>query len=283
MTELIFGLANRVEPYGLSSKSSRHNFDLETVYSHGIDIFDGALAYPWLDSDIDYINDLGNTATCFTKVDSSQISLTDIIKHINQFNMSYLRGIYYHGNVMAENFFSSYIQLYNLARDLDIPIGISIYNQDDARKLSSLPVSYDFIQLPVNPAFLDLAETLSFLKPCTLVARSIFLQGAYFQFQKLPTQLKSFIIHQIQLFNLGTPNNSDDLLDFLVNYSLDFCKMYNFEYIIYSTSEIQRLASFINTFTKACNKPSRPPILYHPYCHQKFCSFHDPRTWKHLK
>lgn len=283
MTQLIFGLANRVVPYGLSCTSSSHVFDLVAVSDFGINIFDGALAYPWHESDIDYINDVNNAATCFTKVDTSKVSLSDAHKHINHFNKSYLRGVYYHGNVMADNFFISYTKLYNLTRDLGLPIGISIYNQDDARKISCLPISYDFIQLPVNPAFLDLPDTLSYLNPCTLVARSIFLQGAYFHPHKLPSPLKSFIANQISLFKLESTDDSAPLFNFLVNYSLDICKKYNFDYLIYSTTDIQKLTNFITVFHDLHNSPPRPPVLYNPNCHQKSLSFHDPRTWKKLR
>ena len=55
--EIIYGLASRAKPYGISKSFSKFKIDLNQINQLGITEFDGAESYPWLNEDISYLNE----------------------------------------------------------------------------------------------------------------------------------------------------------------------------------------------------------------------------------
>ena len=98
--ELIYGLASRAKPYGISKSLSKNNLNLSSIRKIGIKEFDGAESYPWLKEDINYLNTQIDT-NIYTKISfANNPSIDNHLKDFSKFiDEKRLKTVYYHSPI----------------------------------------------------------------------------------------------------------------------------------------------------------------------------------------
>ncbi len=278
--EVIYGLANRCEPYGLKNSVSDPNFlPLKNILEH-FDGIDGAENYKWNKNDLLDLKN-SNSICNFSKIEITENKLDKLISALSKHSLdngsSYLKGLYVHNEINEK-----IIDIYNFIRPLikkkyNIKLGFSIYTQKEIDLILSRNVECDILQMPFNiNVNLDASKLKE--KGCEIYLRSIFLQGAYFA--NLTNKFSKSVIEKLEeqkkyLF-LKAKDYNLSLGQYLFSEAISFCKFKNYKGIVIGSSSLKRIVNYFSNykFVKIQDRNSQEiSLLRHPY-------LSDPRKWK---
>ncbi len=280
-TEIIFGLANRTKIYGIAKKiASPEKISLDQIFELGIDGIDGAENYGWHQEDLKILNRTSKKKN-FTKIElieNEKLNQDEIIKKYSlDIKSNFLNGIFMHDRLSNKS-----INLYKkillpLKVILNIKVGISIYTQEDIRKIEENDLKIDILQLPMNiNCNIDASSLVK--KGCSVYARSIFLQGIFFSNLKLnfSNQVTKNLIYQKKYLNKLAKSNDMDLGQYLFSESIYLCNKRNYKGVILNTSNINRLSKYLNNHKNLFPNEVHNDLTY-PIIDEYLA---DPRQWK---
>lgn len=279
--EIIFGLANRTKIYGIAKKiASPEKISLDQIFELGIDGIDGAENYGWHQEDLKILNRTSKKKN-FTKIElieNEKLNQDEIIKKYSlDIKSNFLNGIFMHDRLSNKS-----INLYKkillpLKGILNIKVGISIYTQEDIRKIEENDLKIDILQLPMNiNCNIDASSLVK--KGCSVYARSIFLQGIFFSNLKLnfSNQVTKNLIYQKKYLNKLAKSNDMDLGQYLFSESIYLCNKRNYKGVILNTSNINRLSKYLNNHKNLFPNEVHNDLTY-PIIDEYLA---DPRQWK---
>ena len=279
--QLLFGLANRTRRYGLGKKIADPKIiKLNEIFNHSIDGVDGAENYGWRKDDLIEISKNQNKLF-FTKIEvlpNKKLTIEQLIKkyHLKS-KFPYLHGIYMHDLVINESLELYKKFFYFIKEKYNVKIGISIYSQKDIDLIEEKNIKLDILQVPMN-INCDINASALIEKKCEVFARSIFLQGAYFLKSNLyfnDTICKKLESQKNYLMKLATLNGMD-LGQFLFSEAIHLSKKNFYKGIIFNTSKIERLITYIH------NHADINPEFYDDKLKYELRNEYlaDPRKWK---
>ena len=279
--EIIFGLANRTKKYGIAKKiASPEKISLDQIFKLGIDGIDGAENYGWHQEDLKIINKFGKKRN-FTKIElinNEKLNHDEIIKKYNlDIKYKFLNGIFMHDRLSKKSISLYRKILLPISKIFDIKIGISIYTQEDIKKIEENNLKIDILQLPMNiNCNIDASSLVQ--KGCAVYARSIFLQGIFFSNSNLnlTNPVKKNLTYQIKYLNKLAKLNNMDLGQYLFSESIDLCNKRNYKGIVINTSDINRLSKYLDNHKNIISNEV-PNDLTYPIT-DKYLA--DPRQWK---
>ena len=279
--EVLYGLANRTKKYGLKkSISDPTKIGLGDISNLNIDGFDGAEDYGWNKDDLIFFQK-DNTKKVFTKININNLdysSIKMILKKHRIFSSSkYITGIYMHDKITSTSLEKYKELLLPLKLEYHLKVGISVYNQEDLNLIIDKNVEIDILQLPLNfNCFLDASELIK--KGCEVYARSIFLQGIYFQenYSMFNSNTIKNIIKQKQFLYEMARKNSMNIGQFLFSNAIFNSKKLGYKGIVFGSSDIKRIESYLTNHRKLINN-----ISLHEFGYDLVDEFlADPRKWK---
>jgi len=278
--EILYGLANRCQEYGIKKNiSSSINIPLTSILEI-CDGVDGAEKYGWDLQDLQILKDRAEKNT-FTKIEIGRIDekkvLEIIEKHSDENGRSYLKGIYIHDKINAE-LIDHYKFISSIIKDkLQIKIGFSIYNQEELEFLLENNLSFELLQIPYNSNVRIDFNLLKKLK-CDIYIRSIFLQGIYFidLKDKFDEEIRKKIILQKRILLDDAKSHGLSLGQYLFSKSLSFCIDNSFKGIIFGSSSFERVNSYIQNHIYLENNRNYDYKIFDTISDY----LADPRKWK---
>ncbi len=280
--ELIYGLASRAKPYGISKSLSKNNLNLSSIRKIGIKEFDGAESYPWLKEDINYLNTQIDTKI-YTKIGFANNPTLD--NHLKDFSKSIdekrLKTVYYHSPIRDRKDIISFERFSEEVKSRNLVPGISLYSEKEVIFLAENNVLPEFIQLPLNPST-KISSNIKKFCQTKFIARSIFLQSAYFNPKKFSSKFSNKLsemlsIHLKKIIEISKKYEYS-IEQTLLFYALSKSKDLNFKGLILSSSNLNRLKKQISIasqiFDKSFYKELDMAIKVYYY------ELSDPRLWK---
>ena len=275
--EIIYGLASRARPYGISKSLSKFKIALNQINQLGITQFDGAESYPWLNEDITYLNE-NNTNKFYTKISYENIRNLDI--HLDKFRKSIqekrVKGIYFHSPLNTNQDFLNLNKFFETIKEKNLIPGVSLYKSKEVIDLEKQKIIPQIVQLPINPST-KIDENVKKFKQTNFIARSIFLQSAYFNPIKISKNISNLLkLHISKIGEVGKVYNYS-LEESLLAYAITKANNLNFKGIILSTSSIKRLENQLHFASKQFEKDYFKKIDNAIYSFSEKLS--DPRLW----
>lgn len=275
--EIIYGLASRAKPYGIAKSFSKYEIDLKQINKLGITEFDGAESYPWLNADISYLNE-NNKTKFYTKISYQNISNLDI--HLDKFRKSIqekrLKGIYFHSTLKTNKDFLNLNKFCETIKEKNLIPGVSLYKSKEVIDLQKQKIIPQIVQIPLNPST-KINQNIKKFKQTNFIARSIFLQSAYFNPIKISKNISNLLkLHISKIGEVGKFYNYS-LEESLLAYAITKANNLNFKGIILSTSSIKRLENQLNFASKIFEKDYFKKIDNAIYSFSEKLS--DPRLW----
>ena len=238
---IIYGLASRSKPYGISKSLSSDSLNLSLIEKLGIKEFDGAESYPWVKEDINFVNN-NKEIKFYTKIDF--VSNPNLDNHLKVFSKSItekrLKTVMYHSKLKDDKDIELFKNFCEKIKNYNLIPGISLYSEKEVILLAERKILPQFVQLPLNPST-EITANLKEFKDTNFIARSIFLQSAYFHPDKISYKLNSILkIHISIVKEIGKIYNYS-LQDSLILYSLSKAISLDFSGLILSSTSINRL------------------------------------------
>ena len=272
-----YGLASRALPYGLKKSVSAELFELSAISNLGIHCFDGALSYPWLKDDLEYLKT--TASSFFTKASFDEFTNGSLIAHLRDidYSDSHCLGVLYHSPLTTELDKSRFLQCIDIASSMRLPISASVYTNSDLSFLASLSIPIQSLQVPINISTNIDFSLISSINPQFLIARSTFLQSAYFNPSLLPSSLQPTLLEQISIIKMFAKARDLELSQALFMFSLYTSFINSFTHFIFSSTSLSRLALYLRLFDNLDYDSCKEFVteLSFPYS----AKLADPRSW----
>ena len=275
---ILYGLASRSNKYGLRGSKSQGRFLLSEIIKIGISEFDSALMYDVSDDDYQDIGRSGATVSTKLMIPADIEDKRRIEHHMDLLARDMRGYCYYHGDLSCKKTEDKIKEFSRLAEEYGCRPSYSVYTSDDIKKILELGCDIEAVQLPVNPATYIDTGLVSKLKArgCSLVARSVFLQGAFFSPESM-VGAERMVFEEAQkiLISIGSELQMT-LEELLLRYSYEECRNSGIDKVILSTTDLERLKRQI-----AILRDGRGVDVDYIRSRVEFArEFSNPRRWK---